>query len=190
VGAFEHVIALLSFIYALAITHLLSGAVALIRADNRVKFSWVYAFWVLNAFITIVADWIGFWDMRTLPSWSVSLIVFVLLMGIANYVQAALVCPEIVSDGIMDLNVFHAQQSRRYISAFLISEVIALLANLIFGAAPGATEMLAQNMVVIPMIFLSLAAVLIRARWIQMAVPVLVSVCWIIYFGELQGALK
>ena len=29
-GAFEHVIALLSFVYALALTHLLSGIVALI----------------------------------------------------------------------------------------------------------------------------------------------------------------
>jgi hypothetical protein len=38
-AAFEHVLALLSFVYALALTHLLARIVALFDARARVKFS-------------------------------------------------------------------------------------------------------------------------------------------------------
>jgi hypothetical protein len=189
-GAFEHIIALLSFIYALAITHLLSGMVALIRADKRVKFSWIYAFWLLNAFIAIVANWVSFWDLHALPSWPMTSIVFILLMGIANYMQVALVSPEVPKEGPVDLQAFHAEQGRRYIGAFLVLSVLALLFNLAFGTAPGAAELIAQNAAVIPMIVLSLAAMFIRARWVQTLVPVLLTADWIYYFADLQGALK
>ena len=189
-GAFEHIIALLSFIYALAITHLLSGMVALIRADKRLRFSWIYAFWVLNAFIVIVANWVGFWDLRTLPSWSMLSIVFTLLMGIANYVQAALVSPEVPAEGTVDLGAFHAEQSRRYIGASVVSSTIALFGNFVYGTSAGISELVSQNAAVIPMVVLALVAALFRARWVQIVVPILLAADWVYYFSALQGALR
>jgi flagellar biosynthesis protein FliQ len=189
-GAFEHVIALLSFVYALALTHLLSGIVALIRADNRVRFSWIYAFWMLEAFVTIFANWISFWDLRTLPSWSVPAIVLTLLMAITNYLQAALVCPEVPAEGPVDLTVFHEEQSRRYIGAFLFSCILALIANFVFGTLQGASEWGAQNLAVLPMLVAAALAMIFRARWMQIAVPIGLTATWIYYFSFLQGALK
>jgi hypothetical protein len=43
VGAFEHVILLLSFVYALAIAHLLTTVAGLVRGWERVRFSWPHA---------------------------------------------------------------------------------------------------------------------------------------------------
>ena len=189
-GAFEHVIALLSFVYALALTHLLSGIVALIRADNRVRFSWIYAFWVLNAFVAILANWLSFWDLRTLPSWSVLAIVLTLLLAIANYLQAALVCPEVPSEGTVDLVVFHQEQSRRYIGAFLVLCVLALIANFVFGTLQGASEWGAQNLAVVPMVVAAALAMIVRARWMQIAMAVMLAATWVYYFSFLQSALK
>jgi hypothetical protein len=189
-GAFEHVIALLSFVYALALTHLLSGIVALIRADNRVRFSWIFAFWMLNAFVTILADWISFWDLRNLPSWSVLAIAFTLLMAIANYLQAALVCPEVPAEGPVDLKVFHVEQSRRYIGAFLVSGMLALVANFVFGNMQNVSEWGAQNLAVVPLVVAAALAMIFRTRWVQIAMPVMLTATWVYYFRFLQGALK
>jgi hypothetical protein len=189
-GAFEHIIMLLSFVYALALTHLLSGVVALIRADRRVRVSWIYAFWMLNAFVTILADWISFWDMRTLPSWSILTIVFTMLMAIVNYLQAALVCPEVPAEGLVDLNAFHAEQGRRYIGAFLASVLLALIGNFVFGNMLNVSEWTAQNVAVVPMAIAAALAMIFRARWVQIAMPIVLTGLWIYYFSFLQGALK
>src|SRR5690349_13329090 len=66
-SAFEHVILLLSFVYALALTHLLLSIAGMIRAASRVRFSIIFAFWMANAFMVIIGDWISFYDLRALP---------------------------------------------------------------------------------------------------------------------------
>ena len=189
-GAFEHVIALLSFVYALALTHLLSGIVALIRADNRVRFSWIYAFWMLNAFLIIIANWISFWDMRSMPSWNMLAIAFMLVMAFANYLQAALVCPEVPKEGSVDLGAFHESQSRRYIGAFLVSGILALAANAIFGSMLNVSEWSAQNFAVVPMVIAAALSTVFRALWVQIVMPIVLLGAWIYYFSFLQGALK
>jgi hypothetical protein len=189
-GAFEHVIALLSFVYALALTHLLSGIVALIRADTRVRFSWIYAFWVFNAFIVIIANWISFWDLRILPSWNMLVIAFMLMMAFANYLQAALVCPEVPAEGLVDLRTFHTDQSRRYIGAFLASITLAFIANLVFGNMLNVSEWSAENLAVVPMVVAAALALIFRSRWMQIAMPIVLMASWTYYFSFLQGALK
>ena len=189
-GAFEHVIALLSFIYALALTHLLSGVVALIRADHRIRFSWIYAFWMLNAFLVIIANWISFWDLRAMPSWSMLAIAFMLLMAFANYLQAALVCPQVPKEGLVDLNVYHAEQGRRYIGATVASVALAVVANVVFGNTLNVAEWSAQNIAVVPMLLAAVLAMIFRARWVQIAMPIVLMAIWIFYFSDLQDALK
>lgn len=54
--AFDHIILLLSFVYALAIAHLLSTTAMLIRRSATVRFSWLHGFWMVFAVLTIVSD--------------------------------------------------------------------------------------------------------------------------------------
>jgi len=63
-GAFDFVITLLSFVYALAITHILATVGDIIRAGKRVRFSWLNAAWMLSTLLIVVAFWLGLWDMR------------------------------------------------------------------------------------------------------------------------------
>jgi hypothetical protein len=111
-GAFEHVISLLSFVFALAITHLLLTVAGFVRGWERVRFSWPYGLWLLNGLITTLANWISFWDMHTLPVWSIGTILFAFLLAFVTYLQVALVCPEIPAEGPIDLGRFHEEQSR------------------------------------------------------------------------------
>ena len=53
-SVFEHVTALLSFVYALALTHLLARIAELIVARDRVRFSGLLALGMANA---ILLEW-------------------------------------------------------------------------------------------------------------------------------------
>ena len=66
--AFEHVTALLSFVYALALTHLLARIAELIVARERVKFSGLLALGMANAILLVFADWLSLWDLRSIKS--------------------------------------------------------------------------------------------------------------------------
>jgi hypothetical protein len=189
VSPFEHVILLLSFVYALALTHLLSTIAHLIHAGTRVRFSWIQAGWMLNALIIIVANWIGFWDMRQLPSWTVGMILFTLAMAIANYLQVALVCPEVGREGIVDLSEFHRRQGRRYIGACVVSILFALSANIVFGTEYNFRDLLEQNFVVIPMLLITVVAAVFLGRRVQLLALAGLACLWGVYFAELQQAL-
>ncbi len=188
-GAFEHIILLLSFVYALAITHLLSCVAGFIRAGRRLRFSWFHAFWMVNALVVIITNWISFWDLRLLPSWSVGTIFFTFLLAFVNYLQAALVCPEHQSEGTIDLRAFHAQQGQRYIGAFAALCAVAVVGNFIYGSTYNVAEWSAQNLAVIPMLAVALVATIVRRRWVDIAAPIALAAIWVFIFVELQGAL-
>ena len=59
--AFDYVITLMSFVYALAIAHVLATAGDIIGAWSRVRFSWLNAAWMLFELLAILAWWIGLW---------------------------------------------------------------------------------------------------------------------------------
>jgi hypothetical protein len=189
-GAFEHVISLLSFVYALAIAHLLTTVARLISARERVRFSWFHAYWMLNALIVLVLDWISYWDMHALPNWTMASLGIVLLQSFVDYMQAALVCPEIPAEGEIDLQDFHRRHAGRYIGAFTVVGIVALFDNFYFGSGYNIGEVLVQNIVVVPMIIIAATATFVRKRWVDITAPILMLCVWTYYLTQLQGALK
>jgi hypothetical protein len=188
-GAFDHIILLLSFVYALAIAHLLSTTAMLIRRSAEVRFSALNAFWMLNALVVIMANWLSFWDLRTLPRWSVATIFFTFVIAFTNYLQAALVCPEADGEGHLDLVEFQSRQRTRIAGSFLASGVTALVANFAYGRVFGVVTWDKQNLAVIPMLVGCLIALIWRARWAQIAAAIVIASAWAYYFAALQGDL-
>ncbi len=189
-GAFEHVISLLSFVYALAIAHLLTTVARLIANRERVRFSWLHAYWMANAMTVLVVDWIGYWDLHAVASWTMPSIALCIFSSFADYMQAALVCPEVPPEGPIDLTAFHARQSRRYIGAFAVTATMALLLNSYYSGVYDVVAFAKQNMAVIPLIAVAVTAAVWRNRWVQIACPPLLICIWIYYFIDLQDALK
>jgi hypothetical protein len=190
VGAFEHVISLLSFVYALAIAHLLTTVARLIGAHERVRFSWLHAYWMLNALFVLVVNWISLWDLRSVPDWTLGTILIVMVQSFVDYMQAALACPEIPAEGEIDLVAFHQTRSRLYIGAFAVTTIWALVDNIYFGGSYNIAEYAEQNLVVLPLIGVAIAAAIFRNKWVQRAAPFLLTCLWVFYVAELQSALK
>ena len=189
-GAFDHIVLLLSFVYALAIAHLLSTTALIFRESAHVRFSGLHTFWMLNALAVIMANWIGFWDMRALPSWNVPTIFFTFLVSFTNYLQAALVCPEVKAGEPLDLVDFAERQRTRYVGAALASVITAAIGNAVYGAMFGSLTLNLENLAVVPMGIAVLAALIWPQRWVQWAAAGVMTVNWIIYFAGIQGALK
>jgi hypothetical protein len=187
--AFGHVITLLSFVFALTIVYLPRTVAEFIRNWARVRLSLPHALWMLNALLAAIANWLSFYDLQNLKSWSAGTIAFMFTIAFANYLQAALVSPDIPATGPIDMPRFHEEQSRRYIGAALVTLLLALIANVVLGGAYNVEEWSVQNLAVVPMAIVATLALFLRQRWAQTALATAMIGIWVIYFATLQVAL-
>ena len=67
---------------------------------------------------------------------------------------------------------------------------MALIANFVYSNGYNVMQWGNENLAVIPMLIVALAAMAFRARWVQIAAPILLLAIWTLYFIDLQGALK
>src|SRR5260370_22676193 len=117
-SAFEHVTALLSFAYALALTHLLARIAELVVARDRGRFSGLLALGMANAVLLVFINWLSLWDLRSVKSWDIVSIAVQFLFAIALYFLCVLVGPKTPDEGSIDLEDFFWRQRRAFHSHF------------------------------------------------------------------------
>jgi len=191
VRAYDFILVLLSFVYAAAVTHLLSTAGELIIASKRVRASWFNAGWMCAALLFTCAWWIGLWDLHTVAVWSVGSIAFYFLVASGIYLNARLVSPRVPERGEIDLRAFHADEGRKYLTAYTVLSLVTVMANAGLGQGGSAVQWPAQNLVIIPMtVATAVAAVFIRTSWVQGLAVGIQILGWLVYFAKLQSALS
>src|ERR1043166_7904570 len=117
--AFEHVTALLSFVYALALTHLLARIAELVMARDRVRFSGLLALGLANAVVMVFANWLSIWDLRSVKTWDLGTITIQFLFAVAVYLACVLVGPKTPDEGSIDLDEFFWRQRPYFYGAVL-----------------------------------------------------------------------
>ncbi len=189
--AFDFILVLFSFVYAAAVTHVLSTAGEIIIASKRIRLSWFNAGWMLVALLFTCAWWIGLWDLHAVRSWGIGSIAFYFAMAAGIYLNARLVSPRIPEKGEIDLQRFHSEEGRKYLIAYTILGVVTVVTNAMLGQAAGASQWPAQNMVIAPMtIAAGVAAIFINSKRVQTLALVIQIGGWIWYFAALQTALS
>lgn len=116
---FQHVTVLVSFIFAIALTHVFSSASQLILARDRVRFSWLLAVSMLNAALGVVINWLGLWELQNLKHWSLTEVLLQLGWVIPNYFSCSLVAMPCGENGPLDMAAFFERQRRVIFSATL-----------------------------------------------------------------------
>ena len=167
--AFEHVTALLSFIYALALTHLLARIAELIVARDRVRFSGLLALGMMNAVILVFSNWLSIWDLRSIKNWDLVSITIQFLFAIVIFVICVLAGPKAHDEGTIDLEDFFWRQRPYFYGALVTCVVLSLFANLAFLKTANATLLLKENLTNLPMLIPTVAALVSEKRWIQWA---------------------
>lgn len=189
--AYDFILILLSFVYAAAITHILSTAGEIIIASKRLRLSWLNAGWMFAALLFTCAWWIGLWDLHTVGNWSVGAIAFYFLVAAGIYLNARLVSPRIPERGEIDLRAFHTEEGRKYLVAYTILSVVTVITNAALGQGGSAVQWPAQNLVIAPMtVATGLAAIFIRKSWVQVSAVAIQVLGWLWYFAKLQSGLS
>src|SRR5215469_16956055 len=127
--AFEHVTALLSFVYALALTHLLARIAEFVIARDRVRFSGLPALGMANAILLVFANWLSLWDFRSIKTWDIASITVGFLLAVSMFLICAWIGPKTAGEGKIDLEDFFWRQRPYFYGALLAAFILSLLVN-------------------------------------------------------------
>jgi hypothetical protein len=163
---FEFVLAFSSVISALALGHLLAGAVHILRRRAVVRFSLTHALWMWSILAMTLGNWAADWQLRSLTEWPAWTVLWLITSKIAQYVLCVFVTPEFNGkEERIDLVAFHEREGRNYLWAMVGFCVIALLFNVTFSGFYG--SWLRDSVITIVAFGLTLVALFIKARWAQ-----------------------
>jgi hypothetical protein len=168
---FDFIILFFSFVYALALTHLLLAAARMVRHRKSVVFSWPHALWMLDALLILASTWLSFWDVHQMGVVSVATVAAGFVVVITQYLLCALVAPDFTDGNDFDLRGFHERERATYLVGFLVVGLLALAANLAGAVSLGVRSWANQNWLVLAMFLPVLAALFLRRTWIQVTAP-------------------
>jgi len=160
---FQYVSVLLSMVVALAVTHLLAGIAAIIRAKVT-RYSFVHLVWVGVLLLSCVDFWLSMWGLRSREVWSLSYILYWLVLSTVLYLSCYLVMPAARDGDSIDLVEFNETNRRRYLGTYFMYCALSVLANL---TITGFADALINNV---------LAVALIGCAWVSRDVRVQVAV--------------
>jgi len=186
-NVFDYVMTLLSFIYALAIAHILATIGDLIIARRRVKFSWPNALWMVLVANPIFAWWIALWALRTQNTWSTAAIGGQIVVAITLYLAARLVCIRVPDKGPVDLADYHTKEHRTYLLWYAFAASQAVFYDQVIVRSH---VWLVQDYAVLPMVLVGLVAAIFPNRRVQIAAPIIMLVLWGFFWVALQPALQ
>src|SRR5436309_14332587 len=126
---FQHVSVLVSFIFAIALTHVLSSASQLLLARDRVRFSALLTVSMVNAALGVIINWLGLWELQNIKHWSPPEVLLQLGWVIPNYFSCSLVAMPYSESGLLDMSAFFERQRRVISSATLALSVMSGLAT-------------------------------------------------------------
>jgi hypothetical protein len=167
---FEHVTILLSFVYAIALTHLLSTATELVLARDRVRFSGLHALWLANALLVLVVNWLAFWDLNIIKHWTVGEVLIVLAVGIIQYFTCSTLSIRVPEDGPVNVPAIFEKQKPAIFGAQAALALASMLQNWwdsdhTLGLSP--TDWIGENLGVLAVLVAVLVAWFAKPKWLQ-----------------------
>ena len=167
---FQHVSVLVSFIFAIALTHVFSSASQLLLARDRVRFSALLTVSMINAAPGVIINWLGLWELQNIKHWSLGEMLLQLGWVVPNYFSCSLVAMPYSEGGPLDMPAFFERQRRIIFSATLALAVMGGLAtyadrNNVPGWKPN--EWIGAELVGLALGVFAVLAGWGRPRWLQ-----------------------
>jgi len=128
--SFDLVVALFSFVYALALTHLLQSVSDLWVERHRVKFSLVLAVWMVISGLLLVLNWLALAPL-TETDWTMQVILASLLTAVTQYFTCSLVSIRVPQKGVVDMRAYVERQGNGVRVAYLLLIAWALTLNVV-----------------------------------------------------------
>jgi hypothetical protein len=171
VSPFEFIILFFSFIYTLALTHLLFAWTRMVRHRRQLVLSWPHLLWMFVALAHLSVNWLSLWDFRSGASLSLLTIASGFVLVIINYGLCALVSPDFEGGETYDMIRFHQCEGPTYVSAMLALVVTSITVNLLAGTALDMNNWWEENYLVATFLIPLMLALFVKRRWAQLLAP-------------------
>jgi hypothetical protein len=133
--AFSYLSVLLSIVLGLAVTQLLSGFAALVRARGRIAMYWPVPVQMAATLLITVQVWWAMFGLRNVQHWTFAGFLIVLAQSVTAYLMAAFITPEVAGDARIDLRETYFREARWFFGSILAALAISLLKNrVLFGS--------------------------------------------------------
>jgi hypothetical protein len=188
-AAFDHVTILFSFVYALALTHVLSRLAGLLSARARVRFSWLPVLWMAIAVLLVFGNWLSLWDGRALQTWTLYSISLQFLLAVTLYFVCAMAAPEFSVEGPIDMQALYAQTRVPLFWLLLGLCLVGVLANLSLSEI-NPQIFAGQN--ILTLVFAAAAALplAVRKGWAEWTGAIICLLLSCAFLGLFEGALR
>ena len=165
---FQHVTVLVSFIFALALTHVFSSASNLIIERDRIRFSALLAVTMLNAALGIIINWLFLFQLHSIIRWSLSEVLLQLAWVVPQYFTASLVAMPRGKE--LDMVAFYERQRPAIYTAFVVMFVLGGFENFADRhnlADWSSNEWVGADLISGSFAICSIVAGWAKARWLQ-----------------------
>jgi hypothetical protein len=188
-AAFDHVVVLLSFVYALALTHLLSRMAGMLFARDRVRFSGLLVAWMVTAMVWVFINWLSLWDAHGMRVWSLYSIAMQFLFAVAQFFLCAMAAPEFPAEGVIDMEALYWRARVPLYGLLFAASLLAIISNIDLMQVNSAL-FFRQNILTLisfPSMGLALA---VRARWAQWVGVLCALTIAMIFLALFETALR
>ena len=186
--AFDFVMTLYSFVYALAVAQILATVGDMIRAGARLRFSWLNAGWMLNVLLAIVAWWLSLGTSEPRRSRPMPTVLVFFVVAYVLYVLARMVSAPIPTDGPVDLQRYHMEEGRKYAALFAVECALTVGTVFLYGA--GTKDWLGTNWATLPTFAAAIAAATTNNRWVQAGALLVIMPLWIWVFCDATECIE
>mgnify|MGYP001556947271 CR=1 FL=1 len=140
--AFSYLSVLLSIVLGLAITQLLGGLAALVRARDRVKMYWPVPVQMAAVFLISLQLWWALFSLNETRNWTFAAFLIVLLQPVTVYLMAAFITPDVPPEGEVDLRERYFRETRWFFGSIVAALVVSLAKSLVlWGALPNSIDL-------------------------------------------------
>jgi len=185
-SSFDFVLVLLSFVYALALGHLLQRGGGLLVARQRVRFSGLLTLAIVNAVTQVYIDWLAMWDFRSVGEWDLFTVTLFFFSSILLFLMCAAVSPETPDGQTVDMEAFYWKNYKLFYGLYLLLLIVFVAMSLVYLRTPTPEMALQQGLANTPYVLVTLFALLVSARWAQWTAGIalfVLTVAWPLVFS-------
>lgn len=171
---FEQVDLFMSFVFALAMTHILSTAIELVLARDRVIFSGPYAIWMFNAVVLLLINWLALGNFREVTHWTLGSVMTLFVIALTLYLICAIMAIKVRDGEAVDMPAFFASNRLVIFGAWAIGRLSVMVANYVFRdlTPVGAAWIKADATILVGLAVIAVAA-FAKPKWLQWTAAVL-----------------
>jgi hypothetical protein len=187
---FEYVMALISIIVGLGLTHVLGAlgtAVHRFRHGPPLRLDAVYLLWVGFVLIWLMSFWWWEFKFQVLDvKWTFGLYLFVILYAVVLFLLAVILVPKDM-DGIDDAYAYFMGGRRWFFGVLLLANAIDFIDSLVKGVDYALrADLIIQNAVYV---VFSIAGMVSERRGVQLGIAIVMFVGQMIYTWDVVGIL-